>query len=103
MVAAPGAPAVAFSEVRINADNFPNGYLYAANPCNLDSVPAFFNLVDDPSYWALKPVGIRTVAGEAQGVWYVKTAWGIGGADLIFPINRGLYFFDLTNGDNVQF
>ena len=103
MVAAPGAPAVAFSEVRINADNFPHGFLYAANPGNLDSVPAFFNLVDDPSYWALKPVGIRTVAGEAQGVWYVKTAWGIGGADLIFPMNRGLYFFDLTNGDNVQF
>jgi len=100
---APGQPAFAFSEVKINEQNNPHGFLYAAKPDTLSETPAFYNLVDEPFYWALKPVGVATIGGEAQGVWYVKTAWGIGGADLIFPINRGLYFFDLTNGDNKQY
>jgi len=99
----PGQPAAAFSEVIINTDNNPESFLYAGNLENLGEVGYFYNLVDEPYYWALKPVGIQTVSGEAQGVWYVKSAWGIGGADLIFPINRGLYFFDLTNGDNTQY
>ena len=102
LVSAPGRAALAFSEVMLNTDNHPHGFLYAAKLDRLNTVPAFFDLADQPFYWALKPVGVRTVAGEPQGVWYVKTAWGIGGADLIFPINRGLYFFDLTSGDNIQ-
>ena len=100
---APGQPAFAFSEVKINEENNPHGFLYAAKPDILSETPSFYNLVDEPFYWALKPVGVATTGGEAQGVWYVKTAWGIGGADLIFPINRGLYYFDLTNGDNKQY
>lgn len=103
LIGAPGQPAVAFSEVLLNEENNPHSFIFAGNRENLGSIPAFYDLVDEPYYWALKPVGIKTIAGEVQGVWYVKTAWGIGGADLIFPINRGLYFFDLTNGDNIQY
>ena len=102
LVGAPGQAAIAFSEVVLDENTFPHGFLFAGKIDSLNTVPAFFDLVDEPFYWALKPVGVGTVAGEPQGVWYVKTAWGIGGADLIFPINRGLYFFDLTSGDNVQ-
>jgi hypothetical protein len=102
LAGAPGQAAFAFSEVKYNENNYPHGFLYAAKTDNLSSVPAFFDLVEEPSYWPLKPVGVETTAGEPQGVWYVKTAWGIGGVDLIFPINRGLYFFDLTSGDNLQ-
>jgi hypothetical protein len=97
-----GQASFAFSEVLYDENIYPHGFLYAAKPDNISTVSAFFDLVDEPSYWPLKPVGMKTVAGEPQGVWYVKTAWGIGGPDLIFPINRGLYFFDLTNGDNLQ-
>jgi hypothetical protein len=103
LIGAPGQSALAFSEVRYNTENHPHGFLYAATSENLASVPAFFDLVDEPFYWVLKPVGVKTIGGEVQGVWYTKTAWGIGGADLIYPINRGLYFFDLTNGDNTQY
>ncbi len=102
LIGAPGQDAFAFSEVNLNEDNYPHGFLYAATSANLSSAGPFYDLVDEPSYWALKPVGVQTVAGQAQGVWYVKTAWGIGGVDLIFPINRGLLFFDLTSGDNQQ-
>jgi len=103
MVGAPGQAAFAFSEVQINAENYPHGFLYAAKPDNLESAASFYDLVDDPFYWALKPVGIAAITGEPQGVWYVKTAWGIGGVDLIFPIHRGLYFYNLTNGENIQY
>ncbi len=48
----------------------------------------------------LLPVAVEAAGGQPQGVWYVQTAWGIGGVDLIYPINRGLYFYDLTTGEN---
>ncbi len=100
---APGQFALAFSEVMISPDNFPHSFLYAGNAANLDSVGSFYDLIDEPTYMALIAVGVEAVSDEPQGVWYTKTGWGIGGADLIFPITRGLYFFDLTNGDNLQY
>jgi hypothetical protein len=100
---APGQSALAFSEVVLSTDNFPHSFLYAGNSTNLGSIGSFYDLIDEPAYMALMPVGVEAVSGEPQGIWYTKTAWGIGGADLIFPITRGLYFFDLTNGDNLQY
>jgi len=100
LAGAPGQDAIAFSEIMLNNENNPHGFLYAAKTDDLGSAAAFFDLVDQPFYWALKPVSVETLSGKTQGVWYAKTAWGIGGVDLIFPINRGLYYFDLTNGDN---
>ncbi|MCD6356180.1 MAG: hypothetical protein J7L66_02745 [Anaerolineaceae bacterium] len=103
ITAAPGQTALAFSEVALNEDNLPHAFLYAGKPDNLGNVGAFYDLLDSPNYMALMPVGVQAVGGEPQGVWYTKTAWGIGGADLIFPITRGLFFFDLTSGDNLRF
>lgn len=103
MIGAPGQSTLVFSEVQINADNFPHSFLFSGNLESLGTIGAFYDLVDAPNYWALKPVGIRTVAGQSQAVWYTKTGWGIGGADLIFPITKGLYLFDLANGDNLQY
>ncbi|MDO9545161.1 MAG: hypothetical protein Q7J07_00230 [Pelolinea sp.] len=103
LIGAPGQSALIFSEVQIDADNFPHSFLYSGNPENLGTVGSFYDLVDAPNYWALKPVGIKTISGQAQAVWYTKTAWGIGGADLIFPITKELSLFDLTNGDNLQY
>jgi len=101
--AAPGQPAIAFSEVMYSPENFPHSFLYAENSTNLGNVGSFYDLIDEPTYMALMPAGIKAINGEPQGVWYTKTAWGIGGADLIFPITRGLYFFDLTIDENLQY
>ena len=100
---APGQSALAFSEVMISPDNFPHSFLYAGNAVNLNSVESFYDLIDEPTYMALMAVGVEAISDEPQGVWYTKTGWGIGGADLIFPITRGLYFFDLTNENNLQY
>ncbi len=102
LIGAPGQSALAFSEVIISPDNFPHSFLYAGNAVNLGSIESFYDLIDEPAYMALMPVGIEAVNDEPYGVWYTKTGWGIGGADLIFPITKGLYFFDLTTGDNLQ-
>ena len=48
----------------------------------------------------LMPVAVEAAGGQPQGVWYIQTAWGIGGVDIIYLINRGLFFFDLTSGEN---
>jgi hypothetical protein len=103
IIGAPGQSALVFSEVQINAENFPHAFLFSGNLENLGTIGAFYDLVDAPNYWALKPVGITTAGGQARAVWYIKTGWGIGGADLIFPITKELYLFDLTKGDNLQY
>jgi len=102
MSGAPGQSAIAFSEVQMDGDE-PHSYLYAGNTDNLGDVSAFFDLIDAPTYMALMPVGVEALANQPQSVWYTKSAWGIGGVDLIFPITRGLYRFDLTSGDNIQY
>lgn len=102
LAGAPGQSALAFAEVTIE-NNAPHSYLFAGNLDNLDSVVPFYDLIDEPTQMALSPVGIEAISDNPQSVWYTKTGWGIGGADLIFPITRGLYYYDLTNGDNLQY
>jgi len=101
MAGAEGQPAFAFSEVALDA-NAPHSYLYAGTPDSIDSATAFYEMKDDQMVMALQPVAVDAVGGQPQGVWYTQTAWGIGGVDLIFPINQGLFFFDLTSGENLQ-
>jgi hypothetical protein len=104
MAGAPGEAAFAFSEAEFK-DTGIQSYLYAVTLDNAGSASFIleqFEGSQDVMNMPMKPVGLTTVAGQPQGVWYTKTAWGIGGVDLIFPINRGLYFYDLTNGDNTQ-
>jgi len=102
LVGAPGQSVLAFSEVIISPNNFPHSFLYLGNTANLGTIGSFVDTIDELAYMALMPVGVEATNGEPHGVWYTKTGWGIGRADLIFPINRGLYFFDLTTGENLQ-
>lgn len=101
LAGAAGQSALAFSEVLIE-NNAPHSYLYAGNLDNLNTVTPFYDLIDEPTQMALSPVGIKAIDGNPQGVWYTKTGWGIGGADLVFPITRGLYYYDLNNGNNEE-
>ncbi len=102
MAGAAGQDAVAFSEVLIE-DNVPHSYLYAGSLNNLASLTPFYDLKDEYTQMALMPVAVDADNGSLRGVWYTKTAWGIGGVDLIYPITRGLYYFDLTSEDNLLY
>lgn len=102
LTGAHGQNAVAFSEVTIE-NNAPHSYLYTGNLDNLEKAAPFYDLIDEPTQMALSPIGIKAINGTPQGVWYTKTGWGIGGADLIFPITRGLYYYDLISGENKEY
>ena len=101
LAGAAGQPVLAFSEVTYE-ENASHSYLFAGTLQALGSTAAFYDLKDDQTGMALMPVAVEAVGEEAQKVWYTNTAWGIGGADLIYPINRGLYVFDLATGQNMQ-
>lgn len=102
MAGAAGQSALAFSEVVID-DNSPQSYLYAGNLENLGEAIPFYDLKDEYTHMALMPVAVNAKAGNPKGIWYTHTAWGIGGADLIYTITRGLYYYDLGSGDNLQY
>jgi hypothetical protein len=99
---AAGQPVLAFSEVTID-DNLPHSFLYAENLDALSEATPFYDLRDEYTHMALMPVAVNAAAGNPEGVWYTLTAWGIGGADLIYPITRGLYYYDLNSNENLQY
>lgn len=99
LAGAGGQPAFAFSEAVFESNNSVSR-LYAGTQDSIGSAAAFYEITDVQMGMVLMPVAVEAAGGQPQGVWYVQTAWGIGGIDLIFPINRGLYFYDLTSGEN---
>jgi hypothetical protein len=101
MAGANGQAALAFSEVMVDG-MAPHSYLYAGNLDTIRSAVPFFDLNDETMQMALLPVAVEAFGGQPQTVWYTHSAWGIGGVDLIFSINRGLYAFDLNSGQVKQ-
>lgn len=96
---AAGQPAFAFSSISYDG-GFSISRLYTGTPDSIADAPAFYESQDSQMGMVLMPVAVEAAGGQPQGVWYIQTAWGIGGVDLIYPINRGLYYYDLTTGEN---
>jgi hypothetical protein len=96
---AAGQPALALSVISYTGD-FPVSRLFAGTSDSLPGSPSFYESQDSQMGMVLLPVAVKAAGGQPQGVWYIQTAWGVGGVDLIYPINRGLYFYDLTTGEN---
>lgn len=101
MVGAEGQAVFSFSEILFEEEG-PHSFLFAVTLDNAGSTDPFLELSNDATNMALLPVGVEAIDNQPQGVWYTKTAWGMGGVDLVFPITRGLYFYDLTSGENLQ-
>lgn len=99
LAGAAGQPAFAFASISYDG-GFPISRLYAGTPESITDAPALYEWQDNQMGMVLLPVVIESSGGQPKGVWYAQTAWGIGGVDLIYPINRGLYFYDLTTGDH---
>ncbi len=101
MTGAAGKTALVFSDV-VYEDSSVHSYLFAGTPQNLGSADPFHELTDSVTGMALMPVGITAENSQIKKIWYTHTAWKIGGADLVFPINRGLYEYDMETGKHVQ-
>jgi hypothetical protein len=96
MASARGQAALAFSEVVVEQVS-PHSYLYAGTVDNLGSASPIYDLNDENLQMALLPVAVDAQNGVPRTIWYTQSAWGIGGVDLIFPITRGLYAFNLSS------
>jgi hypothetical protein len=89
LTGAPNQDALAFSELVIE-NNTLHSYLYAGKMNNLGNVNSFYDWSDETTNSIIMPVAVEAANGKIQGVWFTKTAWGIGGANIIFPMNSGL-------------
>lgn len=101
MAGAPGEPVLVFSDVNFE-NNTLHSYLFSGSLLTLGSANAFFEMKDAATGMALIPISVEAVGAKARKVWYTQTAWEIGSADRVYPINRGLYVFDLETGQNTQ-
>ena len=99
LAGARGEPFFAFSEIYLEKET-PKSYLFAGGHDSIQTAAPILELSDDKTAMALKPVGTAVSVGDLGSVWYTKTAWGIGGIDLIFPIQRGLYLYDIQSGES---
>jgi len=103
--------ALAFAEVRMTSDNYPHGYLYAGTIETIANTGSFYDLVDAPNYMVITPVAVESTAGEPQGVFYTKAAWGIGGPDMSMSGyvdydlngNRSMTVRSIQNGTDINF
>lgn len=92
-----GEPIIAFSE--ISSDEYSlNSYLYVGNLDNVGFSTAVYENQDYLNQWFLAPLAVDVVDGQAGGVWYTTSGWGVGGPGMFFPITEGLYYFDTTAG-----
>ena len=101
MAGVPEEPILAFSDV-VFEDNIPHSFLYAGSLSTLGNSDPFFEMVDANMGRVLMPVAVEAAGSQAGKVWYTHSAWEISGEDRVFPINSGLFIFDLKTGQNSE-
>ena len=101
LAGAPGEAFIAYSTYQPE-DNAVTSMLYMGDLNTLQNIGPVYTLENSDNFYVINPMGISTTAGIATGIWYTLSAWGIGG-DIIYPVNQGLYYFDMTSGSSYQF
>jgi hypothetical protein len=91
MAGAAGESFIAYS----NYDSVPAGWISYLYAVDLGDFPGVAPLMirDQGDGYVYFPLAIRSVNGQAEGVWYTLSMYGIG--NIIFPPYRGLYYLDL--------
>lgn len=92
LVGAPGLSAMSYS-TNNPSDTLVESKLYAGNLQSLPSASPIVTEVNDKAL-VVVPMAVDAKADTVQGVWFSKAPWGIGG-DIIFAIERGLYYYDM--------
>lgn len=100
MTGAPGEDLISYSRFEPSNESVRSD-LYIGNLETLPTAGPIYTLDINDNYYVINPMAIQSQDGVATGIWYTLSAWGIGG-DIIYPVNKSLYFFDMTNGSNTQ-
>jgi hypothetical protein len=90
-----GQEVLTFSEVSV-VNGIPHSALYAGNTDNLNALTPFLTRDDQDTQTVLMPVGLKAASNDPKGVYYTYSAWGVGGVDQVFPITRGLFYYNLS-------
>jgi hypothetical protein len=96
-----GEEFIAYSTYQVE-DDAVTSMLYLGDLDTLPTIGPVYTLENSDNFYVVNPMGISTDAGIATGIWYTLSAWGIGG-DVIYPVNQGLYYFDMTSGSSFQY
>jgi len=96
LAGAPGEPVLAYSS--IDWGDTLRSTLYVGS---LDSLPNAqpVAVVDEPEFWAAKPLAVVVQSGQPVGIWYTTVAYGIGG-DIVFEPHRTLSYLNLDTGSS---
>jgi len=101
LVGAPAQPVVAYSTADLTG-NGAHTELFVSKLQDIGSATPL--LVDDnPQSLAYKPLAVDVAGGEPTGVWFTREPYGIGGADLIFRLHRGLYYYNIDAKQTVEY
>jgi len=101
LVGAPAQPVVAYSTADLTG-NGAHTELFVSKLQDIGSATPL--LVDDNSQsLAYKPLALDVAGGEPTGVWFTREPYGIGGADLIFRLHRGLYYYNIDTKQIVEY
>ena len=90
---AEGGPTIAYSR----SSSGPNGWISFLHSANYTDIGTSNPLLtrDQSDGYVLYPLAVHVANGQAQGVWYTESMYGIG--NIIFAPYRDLLYLDLGN------
>ncbi len=96
---APAQPVIAYS----TSESTNNGWVSRLYVGNLSAFPnlSYVHSRDQDDFYVILPLGVRAANGQAQGVWFTLSLYGIG--NIIFHPYNGLYYFDLSANQVTEF
>ena len=101
LAGAAGQSALVVAEAASSLDGVSSA-MFAGGLQDIGTASAFLQKADPVTRMALFPLGVSAVGDVPTGVWYTLSAWGIGASELVFPVTRGLAYYDLTAGKDRQ-
>lgn len=96
-----GGSALVVSEAASSPDGVFSA-LIAGGLQDIGTANAFLERMDAATRMALEPLGVAAAGDTPVGVWHTLSTWGIGSNEQVFPVTRGLSYFDLTTGKDRQ-
>lgn len=91
----PGQPIVSFSQIEF-LDVAMRSNIYVGSIQTLSSAAPII-VIDDPEFWAVKPILVEASQETPTKIWYTRFAYGIGG-DIVFEPRKALFVLDIPSG-----
>ncbi len=95
----PAQPVASLAQIEY-LDTALRSRIYAGSIQSLPTAAPLLS-IDDPEFWAVKPVALDAQNGSPARIWYTRIPYGIGG-DIVFEPRKSLSYMDVASGQSVQ-